>query len=107
MIVPWEKLINLPVQTKSGQSIGLLTGFDIDGQSHEIKTYRVRNKSLIKGLLQNELMISKEQVISLDNERMIVHDAVLEQRAGARGKIPQVAPSNKLSAPGRIQSSQE
>ena len=103
MIVSWEKLINLPVQTKNGQDIGRLTGFDIDGGMHEIKTYRVRSKGLIKGLLQNELMISKEQVVSLDDERMIVYDAVLEQGARARGKIPQVAPSEKLGAPGRIQ----
>lgn len=107
MILPWEKLINLSVQTKSGERLGTLIGFDIDVQTHEIKAYRVKSRGLIKGLLRNELVISREQVISINDERMVVYDAVVGEGALAGRKIAQVAPKNELGITSRIQRSQE
>jgi uncharacterized protein YrrD len=107
MIIPWEKLNNLRVETKSGQNLGLLTGFDLDNETHEIKTYRVRSKGLIKGLLKDELLISREQVISISAERMVVYDAVITQGAHAQRKIAHATPGSGAGISSRIQRNQE
>jgi len=104
MIIPWQNLSNLPVETKSGQSLGMIVGVDIDSETFEVKLFHVKSRGLIKGLLNNELMIAKEQVISIDNERMVVFDAVVREKKTAGKKIARVVPESGMSGP--MQSSQ-
>jgi len=76
-----QDLINLPVYTKSGQNLGRVDHFEIDQSSHTILRYYIKS-GLLKGLWQEQLIVHRSQVISINKEKMIVEDnvkAVLEQ----------------------------
>ena len=71
-----KTLLKLPVETKSGAPLGRVAGFEFDVESHAIIRYRVRPKGLAAGMLKKPLLVAREQVLSIDAERMIVDDNV-------------------------------
>lgn len=75
-----KELLGLPVETKSGQPLGNLSGFEIDIDSQQIKKYFVKPKNIIKNLLAPELIIDYRQVISIFKEKMIVEDNIEKER---------------------------
>jgi len=92
MMIDEKTLLGLPVVTQSGQSVGKVRGFQLDAASHAIVQYAVRRHGLLNDLLPNNLIVHQNQVLSLTNEKMIVEDLVLEQRAGVK-KASQMASS--------------
>lgn len=70
-----QELINLPVITESGLSLGKISGFEMDGETGKIITFFVKT-GLIKDLLSHQLAVDFSQVISVDKEKMIVSDNV-------------------------------
>lgn len=91
MIIKWQNLINLPVETESGNSLGHVSGVDVDIESHSIKNYRVKSKGIIKGLLNDELLISPAQVISIDRDKMVVYDSAVSEKSLRAKKMIRVA----------------
>jgi len=90
-----KELIGLPVETKSGQLLGNLSGFEIDVDSQQIIKYFVKTKNIIKNFLIPELVIDYRQVISITKEKMIVDDNVATEKTFLKkAKIPkeEVAP---------------
>jgi len=66
------KLIKLKVQTKLGFGLGIIKNIIFDTESREILQYEVG------GLFGKKYLISRDQVISIDNKKMIVDDSVVE-----------------------------
>ena len=87
MIIPWERLKNLPVETESGEQIGRLSGFDLSSDGQDIKNYRVKASGMIKALLNRELLIGREQVVSINDERLIVPDALVAEKNALRSEV--------------------
>ncbi len=77
-MVPLRKhnLIGLPVETRSGASLGRIQDFELDPLEQRILRYTVRARRLIGDLLRHDLLVASSQVISLDAEKMVVDDAV-------------------------------
>jgi len=71
-----KTLLRLPVETKSGAALGRVAGFEFDADSHAVLRYRVRPKGLAAGMLKKPLLVAREQVLSIDAEKMIVDDNV-------------------------------
>jgi len=71
-----KTLMKLPVETKSGAVLGRVAGFEFDVESHAILRYRVRPKGLAAQLLKKPLLVAREQVLSIDAEKMVVDDNV-------------------------------
>lgn len=69
-----HNLIHLPVETKNGQALGRIEDFEFDPASQQILRYHVKSGQLVAKLLQKELLISSEQVISITAEKMVVED---------------------------------
>jgi sporulation protein YlmC with PRC-barrel domain len=67
-----KELRGLPVVTKSGDKIGKLIGFVIDGDNHAVVQYVVAKSRLLSAFLPKELLIHPAQVISIDEEKMVV-----------------------------------
>lgn len=80
-----KELINLSVETKSGDYLGKISNLEIDLDSQSIISYDVKETNILKGALKNKLLISRNQVISISKERMIVNDNVLTE--GERKKL--------------------
>lgn len=81
MIISSQELNSLPVFTQGGQALGKVSGFELNAETGRIDVFFVKT-GLIKGLLNQQLSIGFDQVISIDREKMVVSDSV--------GKIPVV-----------------
>jgi len=79
MLYPLNKLINLPVYTKSGENLGKLKEIEIDTNTHQISNYLVKSSQMINRLSTKQLIIKPSQVVGVDKEKMIVEDSVIRQ----------------------------
>jgi len=79
-LVHHKELINLPVETKSGDYLGKIFNLEIDLDSQSIISYDVKYTNILKGILKDKLLISRNQIISISKERMIVNDNVLTEQ---------------------------
>lgn len=78
-------LHHLPVETARGIAVGRLIDWEIDTETQAIRTYHVQSKTRVPGLYGNTLLIDRQQVISITNEKMVVDDlAVTEAEAEKR-----------------------
>jgi len=80
-------LLKLRVYTKSGTHLGRLTGFEYDNGSQMIMRYKVRPKGLTARILKTPLLISREQVIRVEDERMVVEDNVEREMEAETARI--------------------
>jgi len=76
MILSHKNLLNLPVETKSGQNLGTISHFDLEADEQRIFRYYVKSSRIISGLLNKELIISAGQVVSINEKKMIVEDSI-------------------------------
>ncbi len=73
-----KKIIGLPVYTQSNFYLGKISSFEVDPISQMIINYYLKG-NLIKKIVQGELIINREQVISLDEKKMVVEDNVIKE----------------------------
>jgi sporulation protein YlmC with PRC-barrel domain len=84
MKIAWSQLYHLPVQTESGQKVGLVEGVTVDIDAHSVASYEVKPAKMLTALFSRTLLISPAQVVSISSEIMIVKDSVAAvQKAGA------------------------
>lgn len=83
MLIPHKQLLGLPVETKSGDKLGLIDGFNLESDSHLIYQYLVKPAGLSK-IFSQELIINRQQVLSLSAEKMVVDDLVYKQLADVK-----------------------
>lgn len=101
MLLRHKQLIGRPVETKSGDKLGLVDGFNLETDSHLIYQYLVKPSGLSK-IFSQELIINYQQVVSLSAEKMIVDDLVYKQlasvkNAAAKNPVPaEVMASHQL-----------
>lgn len=81
-----KTLLKLPVETKSGARLGVVSGFEFDVDSHAVLRYRVRPKGLAFRMLKHPLLISREQVLEITAEKMTVDDNVEKAMELAKAK---------------------
>lgn len=82
MIINSKDLAGLLVETKSGLVLGKIKSFEIDSETQSVLRYIVKSRNLISKLLSkeaNELIISRNQVVSIKGEKMIVEDGVVKE----------------------------
>lgn len=78
------ELRGLPVVTERGEKVGKVAAIVLDADRHEVVHYVVAKSRLLSALLPDDLLIAPGQVVSIDEERMIVEDnAVAEKVAKA------------------------
>jgi sporulation protein YlmC with PRC-barrel domain len=78
MLLSEEKLKKVKVETRSGQYLGLVNGFEVETDTGVIEKFYVKNKKLITGLFGDNLIINKSQIISFDDKKMIVEDGIVK-----------------------------
>ncbi|MBU2229196.1 PRC-barrel domain-containing protein [Patescibacteria group bacterium] len=87
MQIPTKKLLRLPVFTCSGEELGKISEFGVDCDTQEVGQYFVRSSHLIEELFSKELIINKNQVVSITEEKMIVEDLVGEEKLFAEKEL--------------------
>ena len=88
-----NQLINLPVYTQSGQKLGRVVDFELNCELQEVIKYYVRGENIIKELIEKELIITAEQVVSIDDKKMIVEDLVIKEKeaVGEKATVQPIA----------------
>jgi sporulation protein YlmC with PRC-barrel domain len=86
MLVSHKKLIGLSVETQSGERVGEVVGFILDAETQTIYQYQVRPAGL-SGIFAKELLIHRQQVINITEEKMTVDDLVYKKLAGNQSPL--------------------
>lgn len=93
MLLNAKKIIGLPVETNNGTKIGKVADFNLDIESHIVNSYAVRSQRLPLGggfIHGENLIISRSQVLSVSDKKMVVEDSAVRER------IKSGAPKNAL-----------
>lgn len=80
MLINHKKLIGLPVETQSGERVGEIAGFIFDLEAQVIYQYQIRPAGL-SGIFAKELLVHRQQVINITEEKMVVDDLVYKKLA--------------------------
>lgn len=86
-----KEIKNLAVESKNGTKIGRVVGIEIEPDSQTIMNYLIKPKQVVKGIFEGNLIINRERVIEINEEKMIVDDSVAQSQ---QGKTEPVAVSN-------------
>ncbi len=73
MRIDLKKLMKLQVQTKSGKELGHVRDIVLETEGQNILQYEAGN------LLGRKYLISREQVVSIDEKKMVVEDNVVRE----------------------------
>ncbi len=72
-------LINKAVYTQRGLKLGKVIDVYIEVMGQNVVRYEVKPDSLIKNLLKTRLLIHRNQIISIREDRIIVEDPVAQE----------------------------
>lgn len=87
MIINSKDLIGLSVETKSGLILGKIKNFEIDSETQMIFRYIIKSRNLISKFLSEsdeQLIINKNQVVSINKEKMVVEDNVVKENEAVK-----------------------
>lgn len=82
-----EQLINLSVETESGQKLGKVQSFNIEIDSQSVLEYIIKPDNIIKDLIQKDLIISRGQILDISEKRILVADLNLKDKEKKLEKI--------------------
>jgi sporulation protein YlmC with PRC-barrel domain len=81
------EIIGKQVFTESKRKLGKVADYAVDDQTMQIKKLYV-NQSLLKNLSMQQLIIDRNQIIELNDKRVVVSDASVRAGAGAQATQP-------------------
>jgi len=79
-----KRIIGVPVKTRDGVALGKVASLDFDADTGHLGALNV-STSFVSGLLNDELTIPWNQIISMSADQVIVSDLVVP--TGARAAI--------------------
>lgn len=87
------QLLHLPVETRSGQPLGKIVDLVIEAETQTVVQYHVKSQAFVPGLFEQKLLIGRDEVVSLTDQKMVVEDGAVEGRSSkemrfARGGKP-------------------
>jgi len=96
------QLIGLPAITQTGDLLGQVVGFEFDADQHVITTYFIGPGKLIErifGTVRNTqpLAVAASQIISIDNEKMLVHNSSVPTQIEGRTTLPSLASTQPIA----------
>ena len=87
------EFIGLNVVSKKGEKLGKVSDYVVDTQTFKIMQFTVK-RPLFKGFLDPELILSRKEIVEIDDEKVIVKDS--EEKVK---KMAAVARGEKMAAP--------
>lgn len=84
-------VVNLPVNTESGDHLGRVLGVEVDNTGKHVRYYHVSSAMPLVKLWGDKLLISPEQVVSISHQEMKVLDN-FSKDIGKAGKQTKLVP---------------
>lgn len=75
----FKQLKNLPVYTRSGDFLGKINEIEINTETQAISKYLIKSSQVTKRLAGAGLMVSPSQVITIDDEKMVIEDSLIKE----------------------------
>lgn len=69
-----KEMAGVPVLSKTGSPLGKVASFDLDPLTGRLMTMRVKTKGLMAGMIADELMISWDAIVEMDQKKVVVID---------------------------------
>lgn len=79
MIVNTKRVVGTRVETKTGDAVGKVASIDLDADTGRLHTLWVKTRG-ISGLLEDELAVSWNAIVSFSEERVVIADATISSR---------------------------
>ena len=73
-------LINNKVYTLSGEKLGSVSDFEIDLAIDRLSKIYISGGNIIKNLIRGELIINKDQIIAINEDKIIVEDIIARKK---------------------------
>ncbi|NCF75487.1 MAG: hypothetical protein GWO87_03315 [Xanthomonadaceae bacterium] len=89
-VINCKKIIGLPVETKSGEQLGKVFDLELEVESQTVLKYYVKDRNILKEMFNRELIIHRNQVLSISKEKMIVKDGFVQEKNSV-AKMPATA----------------
>ena len=86
MLINFQQLKNLPVETESGGDLGRVVDLEINTDGHNVRKYLVGAKRFLKN--NADYLISPEQIVKVTAEKIIVQDNLQKQEAEVAQRSP-------------------
>jgi len=83
MLLKHKQLIGLLVKTQDGRVLGQIKDFEFNTEMGQIDKYIISSSELVKKILAQDLIINQGQVISIDNQEMIVDSGAISIKSTA------------------------
>ncbi len=101
MLIDLEQMIGIDVETKNGFILGKLDGLVLETESQTIHQYKVK-QSGISHIFDNEILIHKNQIISIEKNKITVDDSTIPEDATQiknkkENQQPTIAPARPIS----------
>lgn len=92
-----SQIIDLPAFTESGERVGRVAGLIVDASVHEIVQYIIARPRTLRAPLPKELLVGREQVVSIDADRMVVRDGTVAEAEQLAETAPATAEAAGVS----------
>jgi uncharacterized protein YrrD len=89
MLINQKQLKKVRVETQSGQFLGYVSDFELETDTGVVEKYYIKSNYLMAGLFEGKLLINKSQIINFDDEKMVVDDNIVKEKAALK-KIKKV-----------------
>ncbi|MDZ4221380.1 MAG: PRC-barrel domain-containing protein [Patescibacteria group bacterium] len=76
MLLNIRDIIDLPVETPSGQALGKVEAVMVEVETQSLYQYQVKHGGLAHLFDKAGLLVHRDQVLSISKEKMIVEDSV-------------------------------
>jgi len=92
MLIESTQLIGLNVETELGHNLGKIDSFVLETESQTIYQYKIKPNG-ITHVFAKDLLISRDQVLGIKKDKMIVEGGAYTEKEFAKAKSsPQVEP---------------
>lgn len=65
------------VRTRSGMALGKVASLDFDGDTGRLTRLRVKTRGLVPGLMDQELIVTWDQIVEITEKEVVVQDATV------------------------------
>ena len=79
MLLDFSDLIDVPVETQSGDQLGKVGGLILNIETQTIYQYTVKPSGITHLFDKQEFLVNKNQVISITKDKMVVQDGTYQQ----------------------------
>lgn len=96
MLFNTKDILGLKVETKGGENVGKVAGFDFDGDTGHLQTMHVKHGGMISGLMSDHLLVDWMSILEITPEKVVVADAVVPMQAPAVNPMSGITPGPAL-----------